>query len=130
MKRLLVLCIVLVLSSQAAAQQPPMADRVLAREILKELVEIRSTQEDGTARAAEAVIARLAAAGFPKEDLQILTSEGKVANVVARFRGRNPGVDQRAEKHVAADAGGTINVGDLHGEHSAVSNQQSAKAQG
>jgi acetylornithine deacetylase/succinyl-diaminopimelate desuccinylase-like protein len=80
------------LSGQAGAQQQPAADRALAREILKELVEIRSTQEDGTARAAQAVIARLAAAGFPKEDLQLVTSDGNVANVVARFRGRNPGV--------------------------------------
>ena len=92
MKKLWVFCIGVALSSQAAAQQPPMADRALAREILKELVEIRSTQEDGTARTAQAVIARLAAAGFPKEDLQILTSEGSVANVVARFRGGNPDV--------------------------------------
>jgi len=92
MKRLLVLCVGVLLSGQAGAQQSRAADRALAREILKELVEIRSTQEDGTAGAAQAVIARLAAAGFPKEDLQIVASDGNVANVVARFRGRNPGV--------------------------------------
>ena len=91
-KSLSIVCLTFALCALAAAQQPPVADRALAREILKELVEIRTTQEDGTARAAQAVIARLAAAGFPKEDLQILTSDGNVANVVARFRGRNPGV--------------------------------------
>lgn len=92
MKKFLVLCVVVMVTGQAGAQQPPAANRALAREILKELVEIRSTQEDGTARAAQAVIARLAGAGFPKEDLQIVTSDGNVANVVARFRGRNAGV--------------------------------------
>jgi len=91
MKKSLVLWVVMV-SGQVGAQQPLAADRALAREILKEFVEIRSTQEDGTARAAQAVVARLAAAGFPKEDLQIVTSDGNVANVVARFRGRNPAV--------------------------------------
>ena len=72
MKRSLVLCVVVALCSQAAAQQPPSADRALAREILEELVEIPTTQEDGTARAAQAMAARLAAAGFPKEDVQII----------------------------------------------------------
>jgi len=92
MKKSLVLWVVVMVSGQVGAQQPLAADRALAREILKEFVEIRSTQEDGTARAAQAVVARLAAAGFPKEDLQIVTSDGNVANVVARFRGRNPAV--------------------------------------
>ena len=91
-KSISTVCLTFALCALAAAQQPPVADRALAREILKELVEIRTTQEDGTARAAQAVIARLAAAGFPKEDLQIITSEENVSNVVARFRGRNPGV--------------------------------------
>jgi acetylornithine deacetylase/succinyl-diaminopimelate desuccinylase-like protein len=90
-KSLSVVCVTIALCAHTAAQQPPAADRALAREILKELVEIRSTQEDGTMRAAQAVTARLAAAGFPKEDLQIITSDGNVANVVARFRGRTPG---------------------------------------
>jgi acetylornithine deacetylase/succinyl-diaminopimelate desuccinylase-like protein len=77
-------------SASAAAQPAPAADRALAREILEELVEIPTTQEDGTARAAQAIAARLLAAGFPKEDIHIITSDTNVANVVARFRGRNP----------------------------------------
>ena len=74
----------------AAAQPPPAADRVLAREILEELVEIPTTQADGTARAAQVTAARLVAAGFPQGDVHIIASDENVANVVARFRGRNP----------------------------------------
>ena len=51
----------------------PAADRALAREILEELVEIPTTQAEGTTRAAQAIAARLVAAGFPKEDVQIIT---------------------------------------------------------
>ena len=80
-----------VCAAAAAQQQPPASDRALAREILRELVQIRSTQEDGTLRAAQAVTARLASAGFPKDDVQIITSEKNAANVVARFRARDPG---------------------------------------
>jgi acetylornithine deacetylase/succinyl-diaminopimelate desuccinylase-like protein len=86
-----VLAAVLVVGGAAAAQQLPAADRALARAVLEELVEIPSTQADGTARVAEAISARLLAAGFPKADVRIITSDGNVANVVARYRGRNPG---------------------------------------
>jgi acetylornithine deacetylase/succinyl-diaminopimelate desuccinylase-like protein len=85
-----VLCGLLALGSVARAQQPVAADRSLAREILEELVEIPTTEADGTARAAEAIAGRLLAAGFPKHDVHIITSDGNVANVVARFRGTRP----------------------------------------
>ena len=65
-KSLSAACVTVALCALAAAQQPPAADRALAREILKELVEIRTTQEDGTMRAAEAVSARLAGRAFSK----------------------------------------------------------------
>ena len=42
-------------------------------------------------RAAQAIAARLFAAGFPKEDVHIISSDANVANVVARLRGRTPG---------------------------------------
>jgi acetylornithine deacetylase/succinyl-diaminopimelate desuccinylase-like protein len=80
-----------VLFEHAGAQSPlPAAERALAREILKELVEMPTTEADGTARAAEAMATRLAAAGFPSEDVRILGAEPKTANLVARFRGPNP----------------------------------------
>ena len=43
----------------ASAQPVPSADRALAREILEELVEIPTTEGDGTARAAQTIAARL-----------------------------------------------------------------------
>ena len=87
--RFAVVVVVLALSASAAAQQRPSADRALAREILEELVEIRTTPAEGTERAAQAIAARLIAAGFPQQDVQIIGSDPNVANVVARFRGRN-----------------------------------------
>ena len=86
------------LAAVAAAQAPMRienklvaADPALAREILEELVEIPTIDADGTARAAQMVAARLTTAGFPKEDVRIITSDANVPNVVARLRGRNPG---------------------------------------
>src|SRR5688572_30066144 len=83
--------VVLTLCWHAAAQPAPVADRALAREILEELVEIPTTEADGTTRAAQTIVARLLTAGFPKEDVQIITSDANIPNVVARLRGRNPG---------------------------------------
>ncbi len=74
-----------------AAQPAPVADRALAREILEELVEIPTTDADGTSRAAQAIAARLVAAGLPKQDVTVINTGAKVANVVARFRGRATG---------------------------------------
>ena len=79
----------LCLCGGAAAQRGAASDRALAREVLKELVEIRTTEAEGTARAAEAIAGRLLAAGFPKEDVHIINTDPNVANVVARIRGRN-----------------------------------------
>ena len=86
-----VLGVVCVVAGATSAQQRPTADRALTREILEELVEIPTTPVEGTTRAAQAIAARLIAAGFPKEDVQIIESEPNVANVVARLRGKNTG---------------------------------------
>ncbi len=66
------------------------ADRSLAREIFKELIEIRSTEEEGTGRAAQMLADRLISEGFSKEDVQVLGPDPKTRNLVVRFRGRNP----------------------------------------
>ena len=75
MKKIFSLLPVVVLTfwGHVAGQSAPAADRGLAREILEELVEIPTTQTDGTVRAAQAIAARLFNAGFPKEDVQIIT---------------------------------------------------------
>src|SRR5262245_50032967 len=63
--------------------------RALAREIFKELVETPTSEADGTARAAEKIAARLAAAGFPTGDVQLTGPNPRTASLVARFHGRN-----------------------------------------
>ena len=77
--------------SHVGAQPAPSADRALAREILEELVEIPTTREQGTARAAQAIAARLLPPGFQKKTCTSSTPMRERRNVVARFRGRNPG---------------------------------------
>src|SRR5438270_128820 len=60
----------------------------LARDIFKELVDIDTSSQTGdTARAADAVAARLRAAGFGGQDLQVFKPAARKGNVVARLRG-------------------------------------------
>ena len=63
----------------------------LARDILEELVEIDTTQDGNTTIAAEAVAARLYAAGFAEEDVQVLGPREDRGNLVVRYRGRDTG---------------------------------------
>jgi acetylornithine deacetylase/succinyl-diaminopimelate desuccinylase-like protein len=74
-------------SSQLSAQT---ADpQTLEREILKELVEINTSDSAGhTADAAKAVAGRLIAAGVPDTDIRILGYDAKHQSLVARYRGR------------------------------------------
>src|SRR5437867_12977758 len=60
-----------------------------AREIYKELVEINTTDTPAgnVTKAAEAVAARLKAAGFPAADIQILGPDPRKGNLVFRYRG-------------------------------------------
>src|SRR5256714_13747524 len=60
----------------------------LAREIYKELIEINTTDSSGdNTRAAEAMAARLRAAGFSADDVQVLAPAPRKGNLVARLRG-------------------------------------------
>ena len=68
-----------------------------AREIYKELVEINTTDTPAgnVTKAAEAMAARLKAAGFPAADIQVLGPDPKKGNLVLRWRagagaGRKP----------------------------------------
>jgi len=77
--------------SPAAAQDPGQHDRT-ARAIFKELIEINTTDSSGsTTKAAEAMAARLKAAGFPDADVQVLGPNPRKGNLVARLRGRGTG---------------------------------------
>ena len=64
------------------------ANRQLAHDIYKELLEIDTTTATGdAARAAEAMAARLKAAGFPEADVRVLSPAPRKGNLVARLHG-------------------------------------------
>ncbi|MBV9362051.1 MAG: M20/M25/M40 family metallo-hydrolase [Betaproteobacteria bacterium] len=70
--------------SSLACAQP----QKLARDIYKELVEIDTVTNSGdTGQAADAMAARLKAAGIPAADIQVFKPAPKKGNVVARLRG-------------------------------------------
>jgi acetylornithine deacetylase/succinyl-diaminopimelate desuccinylase-like protein len=62
-----------------------------ARDIFRELIEINSTHEHGSTRAAEAMATRLEAAGFAPADVQVLGPQPDKGNLVARFHGTGAG---------------------------------------
>jgi acetylornithine deacetylase/succinyl-diaminopimelate desuccinylase-like protein len=75
-------------SSPAGDPQAASPDTQLARDIFKELIEIDTTDSRGnTTKAAEAMAARLKAAGFAPEDVQVLGPNPRKGNLVARLRG-------------------------------------------
>jgi hypothetical protein len=84
-------CVTLCIPS-LAAQGPSGASsdyRSLARDIFKELIEIKSTESGvGSTPAAEAAARRLRAAGFPERDIQIGGPAPQKKNVVVRLRVR------------------------------------------
>ena len=78
----------LLLSCLAFGAAPDDATRQLGRDILKELIEINTTDSVGnTTRAAEAMAKRLKDAGFPAADIQVLGPNERKGNMVARLRG-------------------------------------------
>ena len=63
-------------------------DQQRAHDIYKELVEIDTTTATGdTKRAAEAMAARLKAAGFPDADVHVFSPAPRKGNLVARLHG-------------------------------------------
>jgi acetylornithine deacetylase/succinyl-diaminopimelate desuccinylase-like protein len=77
-------------STGTAVAQTPKADQSMLREIYQQLVEINTTDSVGNnTQAAQAMAARLRAAGYPDADVQILIPTGapKKGNLVARLRG-------------------------------------------
>jgi acetylornithine deacetylase/succinyl-diaminopimelate desuccinylase-like protein len=79
----------LVLAVLCATQLPAQeAPRDLARAVLKELIEINTTDSAGdNTAAAEAVARRLRDAGFAPDDVEVVVPAPKKGNVVARLRG-------------------------------------------
>src|SRR4051812_18265159 len=84
MKRALLL--VVVTAAAVFAQSGPNDAR--AREIFKQLVEINTTDSVGSVtKAADAIAARLKAAGWPAVDIQVIGPDPRKHNLVARYRG-------------------------------------------
>src|SRR5262245_36830649 len=86
MHRPIALCM-LIFSGALIAQSRPQDAR--AREILKQLIEINTTDTPAgsVTKAAEAVAARLKAAGFPAADITVAGPDPRKFNLVARYRG-------------------------------------------
>jgi acetylornithine deacetylase/succinyl-diaminopimelate desuccinylase-like protein len=79
--------VILLAAGVVSAQSGPNDRRAL--EIFKELIEINTTDTPAgnVTRAADAVAARLKAAGFPAGDVQVLGPDPRKGNLVARLRG-------------------------------------------
>jgi acetylornithine deacetylase/succinyl-diaminopimelate desuccinylase-like protein len=77
-----------VLAVRGAGAEGLTAQQQLAHDIYQELIEIDTTTATGdTARAAEAMAARLKAAGFAEADVQAFSPAPRKGNLVARLRG-------------------------------------------
>ena len=75
-----------VLAAALASVDP---HRQLAHDVFKELIEINTTDSVGsTTRAAEAMAARLRAAGFPESDVQVRGPNERKGNLVSAERVR------------------------------------------
>jgi acetylornithine deacetylase/succinyl-diaminopimelate desuccinylase-like protein len=86
--RIFALCGMLVAGLGSAGAHALTEHQQLALAIFKELVEINTVTATGdTERAAEAMAARLRAAGFAGPDVQVLVSAPRKGNLVARLRG-------------------------------------------
>jgi acetylornithine deacetylase/succinyl-diaminopimelate desuccinylase-like protein len=88
---MLIRSVVLTLVVTAAVVSKPelTPERALARDILKELIEINTTGD--TTEAAEAMARRLLDAGFPEEDVSVIGPHPQKSNLVARLRGSGSG---------------------------------------
>jgi acetylornithine deacetylase/succinyl-diaminopimelate desuccinylase-like protein len=82
--------VILAAAIAAILQTPLTPDQQLAHDVLKQLVEINTTTDTiGTEAAARAIEQRLLAAGFSREDVQVMGPDAKHSNVMIRLRGRS-----------------------------------------
>lgn len=89
-----ILILALVVARSGSSQTPKPLGRFeqTARDLLRELVEINTSESVGsTAKAAHAMAARLKAAGFPDADVVVVEHAPRKGNLVARLRGRPSG---------------------------------------
>jgi acetylornithine deacetylase/succinyl-diaminopimelate desuccinylase-like protein len=78
----------LISAAPSVSGQALSAQRQLVRDMYQELVEINTVTPTGdTGKAADAIAARLRAAGFPESDVQVFHPAPRKGNLVARLRG-------------------------------------------
>ena len=101
MKRVMTMAgalVALATAANAQTAEPPKTvrpDQLAFRDLYKELVEINTTLSVGSCtQAAEAMGARLKAAGFPADDVKVVVADGhpKEGSLVAILRGTDPKV--------------------------------------
>ena len=84
------------IASTAKEVQALQSHQALARDILKELIEIDTTHSKGdNTAAAQAMGNRLLAAGFDAADVQVLEPAPRKGNLVARYRGDPEATDRQ-----------------------------------
>jgi acetylornithine deacetylase/succinyl-diaminopimelate desuccinylase-like protein len=91
MNRIAIIGTLLLAGSATAHAQATKWDST-ARSLFKELVEINTTESQGsTLAAARAMAARMKSAGFPDSDVVVLQNAEKKGNLIVRYHGRNTG---------------------------------------
>ncbi|MGE0555387.1 MAG: M20/M25/M40 family metallo-hydrolase [Gemmatimonadales bacterium] len=79
------------LAGRSDAQQPASRWETLARDLLRELIEINTTASTGsTAEAAHAMASRVREAGFPDRDVTVVEHAPRKGNLIVRLRGSDP----------------------------------------
>jgi acetylornithine deacetylase/succinyl-diaminopimelate desuccinylase-like protein len=80
--------ILLWIPSSSSAETANNADRQLAHDIFRQLIEINTTDSVGSVTSAsEAMAQRLLDAGFPAADIQVIGPNDRKKNLVVRYRG-------------------------------------------
>lgn len=80
--------VALILSPVSVSAQTLSPQQQFARDVYKELVEINTVTPTGdTGQAADAMAARLRAAGFPESDVQVFKPAPRKGNLLVRLRG-------------------------------------------
>jgi acetylornithine deacetylase/succinyl-diaminopimelate desuccinylase-like protein len=89
-----ILCLLALCPVPCALCQAPNKDNLtdyqkLARDIFRELIEINTTVNNGSTKAAEAMAVRLKNAGFPESDVSLVGPSPQHMNLVARLKGKD-----------------------------------------